>query len=97
MKIFHVMCRKDDDSDDLHRFDAIDFQGHIWLVPQWLDGPPRAPALMICLTGHGCRRPQPDADYVLNDRLPISAFDGSIRSEMEYGWFVLERPDLSAA
>jgi hypothetical protein len=84
--------------DGLYEQDAIEYQGKIWLVPEWLDSPVlgyRIPARIISLE---TLRHQPmqgwSAEFVINDPLPIDVIEGRAQSPLIDKYVVIEEPDL---
>lgn len=84
----------------IYKCDTIEFEGKMWLVPEWVDNPRegwRKPVRIICLDilPHQ-KSPGGPADFVLNHGIPKSVFfDGQIPSPPEDLYVVIERPDIS--
>mgnify|MGYP001579347307 FL=1 len=88
------------DVDDgmIYKMDTIEYQGKMWLVPEWLDNALegwRKPARIICLDAlpHQKSSGGP-ADFVLNAGIPKSVCDGQIQTQPEDLYIVIERPDI---
>jgi hypothetical protein len=89
-----VILQHDDGS--IFLCDTIEWQGKLWLVPEWLAGPePRTerPARIIGLHGLVLQKPGPNyqADYMLT--LPLSKDTLAGRSTYQ-GLDVREEPDI---
>jgi len=101
MKIFKTMMSFSDVAEGIiYKMDTIEYQGKMWLVPEWLDSPLRGwrmPARIICLDvlphqkTSGTNAP---ADFVLNHGIPKSVCDGQIQTQAEDLFVVIERPDI---
>ena len=78
--------------------DAIELDGSLWLVPEWLDFPDEKmimPARMVCLATIPHERV--DAAYhhiVVSGPVPKSVLDGQAPPELESQYLVIERPDI---
>jgi hypothetical protein len=93
---------QDQDSASVRVCDAIEYKGRLWLVPQWLEFPTERvtrPARIICVSKLHCQKMKPgnryEADYVLNDPVPKSFFDGQIPPQLKGKVAVVERPDIT--
>jgi len=96
-----MVSYSDLDDGTIYKMDTIEYQGKMWLVPEWtvdrLEGLTR-PTRIICLdllphqkiTGEGV-----PADFVLSDGIPKSVCDGQIQTQQEYSFFVIENPDIT--
>jgi hypothetical protein len=96
-RLIVVMCIQDDNG--IYEQDAIEYEGEIWLVPEWLDhksGEHCIPARIIRLEGLR-HQPAPngfDAEWVLNDPMPKDVLDGHVPSELADKYVVIEMPDI---
>jgi hypothetical protein len=78
--------------------DVIEYEGKLWLVPEWLAGPTagtEVPARIICLDGMPLRKPAPQyqdrADWVLSTPLSTDILEGRRVSQNP---LVIERPKI---
>jgi hypothetical protein len=86
--------------------DGIEYEGAIWLVPEWLPFPSEGytkPTRMVRLdqfrfqrfdppaTGPG---PLAGADFAVNDPLPKALFLGELTPQLKKQFVVLDRPDI---
>ena len=83
----------------IYKVDTIEYQGKMWLVPEWLDNPRggwRMPTRIICLDmlPHQKTPGNPAADFVLNSGIPKSVFDGLAQTQPEERYVVIERQDI---
>ena len=78
--------------------DTIEFEGKMWLVPEWLDNREEGfsyPARIILLdTLPHEKSKSPLEDFLLTDPLPKAVFDGQVPPESELDYVVVERPDI---
>lgn len=89
-------------SDGTSIFDlpAIEHQGKLWLVPQWLestDGVWIRPALIIStenLHVQDLRGKGHAADFAVNAPIPKAVLEGRVRSPEAAGYVMVERPEL---
>jgi hypothetical protein len=93
-KIFRTLVQQSDDG-ALYSVDTIEFEGKLWLVPEWLKGPAEGtetPARIICLYGlptEKAHAPYQDAaDQVL--LIPLSK--ETLAGGTKQGLHVIERP-----
>ena len=97
MKILQIMIQIEDDG-CLEIWDAIEYEGHLWLVPQWRAYPAEGiqkPARMLSLEGMPMSVPRADypADFFLDKSMPRHVLEDPGKSQT---LAVLEAPDLSA-
>lgn len=78
--------------------DTIEFEGKMWLVPEWLDNREEGfshPTRIILLDNLPHQKSaSPNEDFLLSDPLPKAVFDGHVPPESEFDYVVLERPDI---
>jgi hypothetical protein len=78
--------------------DAIEYEGHFWLVPGWYEIPAKAvskPIRLIPLEGLRFQKvDQPGMDLFVNDGLPTQLFDPEIPTELRSKFRVVEGPDI---
>lgn len=82
--------------------DAIEHEGHFWLVPIWLEAKEEAwsaPMRLVCLSAppaaaHFEKMEADHADYLLNYPIPIADFLNEDPPETDHGFVVIERPSL---
>jgi hypothetical protein len=81
----------------IYKVDTIEYEGKMWLVPEWLDSPKsgwQMPARIICLDGlHYQKADGKEVDFVLNAGIPKSVFDGT-QIPLGDRYVVLERPGI---
>lgn len=96
MKVYKTIIQQSEDG-ALFACDTVEYQGKLWLVPEWIEGPSpgtEQPARLIGLpTGLPLSKPGPEykADYLLP--IPLSKATLAGRAEAQ-GYTVIERPDL---
>ena len=82
----------------IYKVDTIEYEGKMWLVPEWLDNPRggwRKPTRIICLDVLPHQKtPGGPEDFVLNGGIPKSVFDGLIPTPREEWYIVIESPDI---
>jgi hypothetical protein len=88
-----VMCA---DTGTLFAADTIEYDGKLWIVTAWLQGPTKGtecPARIICLDGLPLKPAgtQYQADYVLERPLSKAFLEGRV---IEQGIVALDRPDV---
>ena len=79
--------------------DTIEHEGHLWLVPEWIDGSPSKgfskPALIIQITYLATKTDSlPNVDYMLQNPLPKGIWNGEISPESEKMYVVIKNPDI---
>jgi len=82
------------DEGSIWKIDTIEYDGGLWLVPQWLEVPSEgvtmpARIIPIDVLPHQ-KTEQGPADYLLTGPLPKSVLDGKTTT----GYVVVERPDI---
>jgi hypothetical protein len=80
---------------------AIEFEGRIWLVPNWLsspDGKYTMPERIILLEQFQHQRLDPPGptgeNFVVNVPIPKALFEGRVSHELKEKYVVIERPDI---
>lgn len=95
MKILKTLVPADD---GLFVYDTIEYEGKLWLVPEWIDGIPTKgyskPARIICLTVLPHSQGAAGADYALNNPIPKSVWQGHVPPELKNMYVVIENPDI---
>ena len=97
MKVLKILIQIEDDG-SIEIWDAIEYEGHLWLVPEWrayqAEGIQK-PARMISLEGIAMSVPRADyaADFFLDSPMPRHVLEDPGKSQT---LAVLEAPDLSA-
>jgi hypothetical protein len=79
--------------------DTIEHEGHLWLVPEWLEAPSegwKTPRRIICLSliRHQQTPKHPRFQYMTTDPIPIAVFDGHAQPEEAVGFVVVEAPNI---
>jgi hypothetical protein len=98
MKIFKTAVYFSDCQESkIYRVDTIEYEGMFWLVPEWNDFPEAGvtmPDRIICLDGLVHQETSPDAavQFVLNNGIPRSVYDGQIPIGDKY--VVIKNPDI---
>lgn len=96
MKILQIMIQIEDDG-SIEICDAVEHEGHLWLVPEWRAYPAEGiqkPARMISLEGIEMSVPRADypADFFLDKPMLRDVLEDPGKSQT---LAVLEAPDLS--
>jgi hypothetical protein len=84
---------------ELWKCDVIEHEGDLWLVPTWLENKDEGwmtPARIVRLTGLQFQTTAEGSwmgDYVLNEPIPKSLFEGRPPEQGEK-YVVVERPDI---
>ena len=100
MNIFKTIMAISDDNDGIiYKVDTIEYQGKMWIVPEWFDNPTlgwRIPVRIILLDVLPHKKtPGGEADFVLNHGIPKSVFYEGHNPPQPEDWFVvIERPDI---
>jgi hypothetical protein len=84
------------DDGELLEADTIEYEGRLWIVPEWLAGPTKGtemPARIICLDNLQTAKPGPRywADLVLSIPLSKDFLEGRALIQ---GVAVIEKPDI---
>lgn len=79
--------------------DTIEYDGKLWLVPEWLEAPTegwKTPARIILLDSldHQTESSGVPADYLLKSPMPRDVFEGRIPKGSEGEFVVIERPGV---
>jgi hypothetical protein len=99
MRIFSTLVAVEHEG--IFSFDTIEYEGKLWLVPEWIDGKPQKgfsmPVRIICLERLklvGPRSSVQGDDYILNGAIPKSVIDGHIPPNFEHIYLIIERPEI---
>ena len=85
---------------ELLRCDAIEHEGALWLVPEWLQNPTEGwmtPVRIIRISGFRLQKLPPGnwiGDYILNDPIPRDVLEGRTAAKSGVQFEVVERPDI---
>lgn len=95
MAVRKIVVQREDDGSVIIA-DTIEYEGKLWIVPEWLEGPTPGtlcPALIICVDGLSLMKagPQYQADFVLGTPLSIAVLEGR---SIKLGLDVRKRPDI---
>jgi hypothetical protein len=102
MKIYCTMAPISGDPEletKIHQIDTIEYEGGLWLVPEWLEAPTegwKKPARIVRMDSLP-HSPMPDtypADFLLNGPIPKAVLDGQIPRGKEALYDVIEGPDI---
>jgi hypothetical protein len=99
MDIFKTMVAFEGE-DTIVTVDTIEYQGKMWLVPEWLDletGEWTVPARIVLLGSllpHPKDSPGGEWDFVLNRPISRAVFRGQIPPGQEEKYVVIERPNI---
>jgi hypothetical protein len=95
MKILKTLVPFDD---GIYFVDTIEYEGEIWLVPEWIDDTPSKgysmPVRIIHVPALQPAGKSVSADYVLANPLPKGVYEGNVPTELENVYAVIERPDI---
>ncbi len=100
MKILKTLITfTDTDLGKILKCDTIEFEGKLWLVPEWLENAATGemqPLRIICLDllPHQKIQRSTPADFVLNAPIPKCVFDGEIPSETTLNFQIVESPAI---
>lgn len=93
MKIFKTLVPAED---GLFSCDTIEYEGKLWLVPEWFDETPKKgysrPVRIICMETLEHSAPFGENDYVLKDPIPKAVLDGHVPQGLENKYIVIENP-----
>ncbi|HEY5379911.1 MAG TPA: hypothetical protein VIJ78_10300, partial [Pseudolabrys sp.] len=83
----------------IHKSDAIEYEGKLWLVPHWLDMPAQGvtmPARIIRFDNrqYSDVRGTNLGDFVVNDSMPKELFDHQTPRQPIAGYEYLEMPEI---
>ncbi|MDX2275012.1 MAG: hypothetical protein NW206_06130 [Hyphomonadaceae bacterium] len=97
--IFKVTMRVADDPDGVYDQDAIEYEGKLWLVPEWSDSPVlgyRIPTRIISMETLNYQRWETlgIVEYVIDDPMPIAVLEGRAPQEVMARYVVIDMPDL---
>jgi hypothetical protein len=88
------------DHDGIHHvsfFDVIEYKGQFWIVPEWLVNTSQGvqrPARIVSLATRRHSRSRGNPEFVVDDPIPISVFEGRTESPEASGFVVQEMPDI---
>jgi hypothetical protein len=88
------------DSGMIYKCDAIEYEGKMWLVPEWLDVPargvtkPRRIIRMDLLPHQKMSNPGYGMDYVLNGYMPKDVLEGKASPQQERQYEIVELPEI---
>lgn len=84
--------------DGIYAIDTIEYEGDLWLVPEWIDGTPSEgyskPVRIIRMPLLQEAGPAVSADYVVSYPLPKGVLDGEIPTELANVCDVIESPEI---
>lgn len=98
MKVFKtILATSGEMPRKTYRVDTIEYQGKMWIVPEWLETPRQGwkrPARLILLDviPHQRTLGSPFGDFVLTSPIPRGVYDGT---KFEAGYVVLAHSDLT--
>lgn len=80
-------------------FDTIEYEGMLWLVPQWIDTPRKGwsrPVRIVCLTilPYGRAPPGWPDQYTLQNPIPKDVLNGQVPPQLAAQYVVIESPDI---
>jgi hypothetical protein len=98
MKIFKTIVMIEDDG-SIGPCDTIQYEGRLWLVPEWLEVPSEqktVPTRIIGLAPDRFQKPNQKyrADYFLTGSISKALLAGQIPIELKGQVVVIERPDI---
>jgi hypothetical protein len=95
MKILKTLVPFDD---EICFVDTIEYEGGLWLVPEWIDDTPSKgysmPVRIIRVPSLQPAGKAVSADYVLANPLPKGVYEGNVPIELESVYVVIDRPDI---
>lgn len=95
MKIFKTLITF---PDGIYTVDTIEYEGSLWLVPEWIDGTPSEgyskPVRIIRMPPLQQAGPSVSADYVVSYPLPKAVLEGKIPTELANVYDVIENPQI---
>jgi len=95
MKLLKTLVPFDD---GIYHVDTIEYEGELWLVPEWIDDTPAKgysmPVRIIRVPGLQPAGQSVSDDYVLANPLPKGVFEGNIPTELENVYVVIDRPEI---
>ena len=99
MKIFKAMLTlQGGTTPGIHKMDAIEFEGHVWLVPEWIDFHAEGitmPARIVSLANIPHERTTaPGMEVVVSFPLPAAVFAGTLKEDLERKYTVVEKPNI---
>jgi|SRR5271166_4034709 len=88
------------DEGGIFECDTIEYEGKVWLVPQWLDLPakgvrkPRRIIRMDSLPHQKVTNSAYCLDYILNGYMPQAVLDGTAPPELAGQFEIVELPEI---
>jgi hypothetical protein len=85
-------------TNEICRVDTIQYEGKLWLVPEWLESPTQGwkkPKRIILLDGLQYQRLRPGdlrGNFLLNAPIPRAVIDGRAPNAEDNGYVVIETP-----
>lgn len=94
MKIYKTMFVIEGES-AFRSMDTIQYEGKMWLVPEWLDIEKTKPARIILLDVLPHQKTLFAVnDFALNDPIPKAVLNGKIPSKIANKYIVVEKPHI---
>jgi hypothetical protein len=87
----------------IYKCDAIEYEGKIWLVPQWRARPRagwQTPERIICLDNLPHQKMPPGSnfgDFVLNGSIPTAVLEGRAQAPEASGYEIVESPNIQVS
>ncbi len=100
MRVFKVGVSFSDAPANIYRFDGIEYDGKVWIVPRWLDPPgtektrPTRIILLDKLKHQKLKPGHPFGDYLVNEPIPKSVLYDEISSQLKDKYGVIDQPQL---
>ena len=95
MKIFKTMLTSDG---NIQFMDTIEYEGKMWLVPEWLDSISLRVSTPLRIIGLDAfvhqKMPGNPADFLVELPIPKSVFEGQIPPELKGVVQIVESPDI---
>jgi hypothetical protein len=102
LKVFKAMVFLDDSSGSLFHLDAVEIEGTIWFVPDWIENIAeqwKAPVRIVSVAHleHQKMSGGPFAELVaivVNEPLSKAILDGQMKPDRDSRYSVVESPDI---
>lgn len=96
-RLIVLICIENDKG--IYEQDAIEYEGQIWLVPEWSDHISGEYCIPTRIVSLATLRHQPapsgfDAELVVNDPIPKDVLDGRVPPRLANKYVVREMPDI---